>query len=368
MKKKIIIVSSNRADLGLLSPIIIGAKKKFDLELILTGSHFIKEFGKTANIAKKIITNFTKINIGSNFQNEINTLSAVSLSIKSFSKYLSRKNFDFIILLGDRFEIFSVAICAYILRKKIIHIHGGETTLNAMDNAFRNSISHMAKYHFVIHEEYKKKLINYGINSKEIFNFGSLGAYNSKKMKLYSNDYIRKKLKINNLNSIITISYHPETLKEDFGIKNFAKIFDSVKYLKNYNLIILEPNMDPKYDRISKFINTYFRKLKNAYIFKSLDHISYLSLLKYSEILIGNSSSGIIETPSFKLPFINIGKRQLGRINSRNVISINDISKLNKNIKYALSKKFKKKLSKMKNPFYKENTVKNILEKIEKIR
>lgn len=368
MKKKIIIVSSNRADLGLLTPIIIGAQKKFITELVLTGSHFIKKFGKTEDFVKKIIKKFKKIHIGKNFRNEINTLFSISVSVKKFTNYFSKKNFDFIILLGDRFEIFAVAISAYILRKKIIHIHGGETTLNAMDNAFRNSISHMAEYHFVIHDEYKKKLIDFGINDKKIFNYGSLGAYNSKKLRLFKSKELRKKLKINNLKPIIIISYHPETLKNDFGIDNFKKILEVIKNFKNYNLIMLKPNIDPKNNKISDCIDFFSKSNKHVFVFKSLDHLTYLSLLKNSELLIGNTSSGIIETPSFKLPFINIGNRQKGRISSKNIISINNISYLNKEIKKALSKNFKLKLKNLKNPFFKKNTINNILKKIDKLK
>ena len=367
MKKKLMVVSSNRADLGLLMPIVSKLKNKVNLDLVLTGSHSMKKFGFTEHIVKENIIKYNKISIGSKFDNEIDTLKTISRSIHKFSNYINDNNIGIIVILGDRFEIFSVAICAFILRVPIIHIHGGETTTNAMDNAFRHSISQMASYHFVAHEEYKKRLINFDIDTKKIFNTGSLGAYNANKIGKLKNKNLRKILKIYNSDAIIMVSYHPETLKKDFGIKDFSKIIVTLKYFSNYNIVFFKPNFDPKNNLIDKLINNIKIKNKNTYLVKSLSHKNYLNLMNISSLLIGNSSSGIIESPSFQLPVLNIGKRQNGRIISKNIITLKSLSNLKNQITYALSTKFKKKINNVKNPFYKDNTPANMCKKIYKI-
>ena len=367
MKKKLMVVSSNRADLGLLLPVISELKNKVNLDFVLTGSHSIKKFGFTEQIVKENIKKYSKINIGTKFDNEIDTLKIISKSIQKFSSYIKKNKIATLVLLGDRFEIFSVAICAFILRVPIIHIHGGETTSNAMDNAFRHSISQMSSYHFVAHDEYKRKLINFDIDPKKIFNMGSLGAHSSKKIGKFKQNELRKILKIKNLNSIIMVSYHPETLKKDFGLRDFNIIIDTLKNFSDHNIIFFKPNFDPKNNLIASSIKKAQKKNKNMYVVKSLSHKNYLSLMSLSDLLIGNSSSGIIESPSFKLPVINIGKRQNGRIISKNIITITNLKKLKNQILYALSDKFKDKINNVKNPFYKSNTPTLMYKKIYKI-
>jgi GDP/UDP-N,N'-diacetylbacillosamine 2-epimerase (hydrolysing) len=361
------IVSSNRADLGLLLPLIKNLRKKINCEFILTGSHFIKSFGNTSQIVKNKKVKFSKIIIGKKFDNEINALNVMSLTIKKFSLYLKKNKIKKIILLGDRYEIFSIAISAFVLRIPIIHLHGGETTLNALDDAFRHSISLMASHHFVIHESYKNKLISLGIDKKNIYNVGSIGAHNISKLKNLTNFKLRKQLNIyNNLPNIL-ISYHTETLAKDYGVSNFKKILKTLKYYKSYNLIIFKPNFDPKNKIIDNIINKFCKDRENVYVIKSLEQSAYLSLMKSSKLLIGNSSSGIIESPSFKIPVINVGKRQEGRIISKNIISLKQTHLLKKKIDLALSNIFRTKIKKLRNPFYKKNTLELITKKILKI-
>jgi GDP/UDP-N,N'-diacetylbacillosamine 2-epimerase (hydrolysing) len=225
------------------------------------------------------------------------------------------------VILGDRYELLGSEISAMSFRVPIAHIHGGEVTSGAFDDSIRNSISKLSHLHFPVHEQYKKRLIQLGENPKTIFNYGGPGAHSISKTKLLSRFELEKKLSIQLNKRIILVTYHPVTLEKDksrYQIKNLIKFLNT---LNNETIIITASNFDNESNIIKKEILNFLKKKDNAYYYNSLGYKVYISLMKMAYLVIGNSSSGVLETPSFGTKTINIGNRQSGRIISSNIIN-----------------------------------------------
>jgi len=368
---KISIITGSRSEFDLLKNLIFEIKKDkfFKLDLIVTGSHLSNFFGNTVNYIKK---NKLKINKYVNLKikgDQIKHISkSFSIGIKKFSLIFSKSKPDVILVLGDRYEIFSSVISATLNKIPIIHIHGGERTEGSMDEGIRHSITKLSHVHFVTTEEYKKRVLQLGENKKNVYNVGSLGAEAIKKLKYLSKENIEKILKINFLKKIILVSYHPDTLVKKIDKKNIDNFLQVLMSLKNSTIIFTMPNADIGFNLVYKKIKNFEKKNKNAHLFKSLGHQKYFSLCKFIDLYIGNSSSGIIEIPSFKKPSINLGKRQYGRLKPESVIDSNYNKKeLLKKIKLALSLSFNKKIKKLKNPYYNGSTSKKIVKKLKKL-
>jgi len=372
MKKKICVFTGGRQEYGILKPLLFELKKsnKINLQLVASGMHLSNEFGLTyKNILEDGFKIDDKIEIVLSSDTPISISKSMGLLMQSFSETLSRLKPDYLILLGDRFETFAAASCALVARIPIIHIQGGELTIGAIDEAFRHSITKMSSYHFVYAEEYRKRVIQLGEDPSRIYNYGALNVDSIKKTKLlkrkdlYDQLFINKKYK-----DLILVTFHPVTLQKDSSKKNFQNILNFLSHFKDNFIVFTKTNADTEGRIINHMIDKYVALNKNAAAYKSLGQIKYLSALKYSKFVIGNSSSGIIETPYFKKPTINIGIRESGRIKASNVIdSGTSINSLKKAYKILTSEKFNKKLRKMKNPFDRGNTSLKIIKKIEKL-
>ena len=239
----------------------------------------------------------------------------------------------------------------------VAHIHGGEITEGAIDDAIRHSITKMSHLHFTSCEDYRKRVIQLGENPKRVFNIGSLGVENIKKFQLLSKTDLEESLGFNFAEKNILVTFHPVTLEGDVK-KQFNELLDALNDLKDTNIIITCPNADPGNDEIFELIQKFKLLNKNIYVYKSLGMQRYLSCLKYVDMVVGNSSSGIIEVPSFKIPTINIGNRQKGRIQAESII--NCIPEKN-NILSAIDIAYKKDFSNTINPYEKEDTLENLL-------
>ncbi len=343
-KKKICIITSSRAEFGLLSRLIKKIQKNSSIHLIVTGSHVSKAFGNTiTEIKKEKIKIFKKIKINLNDDSEKGISNAISETITKFESIFQNLKPDLLVVLGDRYEIFSAVIAASIHRITIAHIHGGETTVNSLDNYFRHSISIMSHLHFVAHKKYKNRVINLGKNPKNIFVVGGMGAANLNKISL------KKK---NNLNYYVCI-FHPETLKKDYGIKMMRTAINYFGKIKNYKFIFFRPNADTKNQEILNLIKNSIKKYNNFDYVNSINYKQFIKLLANSKGILGNSSSGILEAPSLKIPTINIGYRQKGRLKSKSIVDCNgDVESLKKSFKKINSVKFKNILKKVKNPYF----------------
>lgn len=367
MKKKILIISSSRADYDLLEPVISKLKsdKKINSKLLVTGSHFDKNFGYTY---KEIIKSGNKIDfkIKMNFDqlSKKKIIENMSIYIKKLSSYLEKKNFSLTLILGDRYETLMSAFIINFHNIPIAHISGGEVTEGSKDDSFRHAISKLSKFHFVSHKLYKKRLIQLGEEKKNIFNYGSLGKENIVSVKILNKSAIQKKLKIkfNDINFLAT--YHPETIDTKNNTKNFKILIESLLNFKGANIFITSPNADYGSRAIFNYINELKKNNKNIFFLKSLGKINYFSLLYHCDLYIGNSSSGVTEVPYIKKYSINLGDRQRGRILLKNVINIPfDRKKIIKKIE-KLIKKRKNNIKNIKVNF----TSKKIAKKISSIK
>ena len=369
-KKSICIVTGSRADYDLLRNLIIQLKqsKKFKLSLIVTGQHISRDYGNTS---KKIYEDFGKIchSINTNVKetNSTTILNSISLGINKIGKYLKLKKPDLIILLGDRYEILSAGIGSIFNNVKIAHIHGGEVTSGSIDDIIRHAITKFSDFHFVSTNSYKKRVIQMGESPKNIFNVGALGVENIKKIKLINKEKLEKKLsiKFNKFNFLITIN---SFIEEKVSINDFLKnFFLAIKKFKDTSFIFTLPNSDLKSDYIRNKILDFCKKNKNSYTFKSLGAQKYLSCMKICDVVLGNSSSGILEAPTLKVATVNIGDRQKGRLQANSIINSDySFKKIYDSINKSLSLNFKKKIKKTQNPYYKKNTAMNRVNIIEK--
>jgi len=357
----IYIFSAGRSDFGLLCPIIKSLKKKIKANLMVSSQHSDIRFGNT-------IKEINEKNIKIVYQNREklkntkikNIFSFFSRTSLEYFLFLEKKKPSAILLLGDRYEVFSVAIAAHFLDIPIIHMHGGELTLGAFDDGIRHSISKLSNLHFVVNNNYRKRLINMGENPNSIFNFGSI-ACEQIKLKKFANNSIFKKRYNLNLTKSILITFHPETksnIQPQYQIQN---LLQALSCFKDYNLVFTASNPDTHGIYFNKEINKFKKKNKNVHIINNMGQDIYWDFLKHSSIVLGNSSSGIIEAPAIKTPTLNIGNRQEGRIYSKSIFhaKIEKVDIINK-LRIIL----KKKKFKFNNNFYKRNTTRNIMYQI----
>ncbi len=362
--KKLIVITGSRSEYGLLKNLIELLKndKKINLKLVVTGSHLSKKFGSSNKEIKndgiKISKKIKILNSGDS-PSSINKFFAKG--VVEFSKYLSNEKPDSIIILGDRYEIFSAAISASFLNIPIIHINGGDSTEGAIDEFIRHSITKMSWLHFVTNNLSKKRILNMGENPKNIFCVGSLGVERIKKTKFLDKDLLKKELKIDLKKKTILITYHSETKSKNTPEKDLKEIINALSKIKETNLVFTAPNADIFNNSIFKMINNFIKEKRNCFYFRSLGFLKYISLLKHSDCVLGNSSSGIIEAPSLNIPTINIGDRQKGRICANSVINCPPNRKIIfKKITKVLSESHKKQLMNINNPYYMRNTAKRI--------
>ena len=328
MKKyNILFFSSGRSDYELLKPIINQFKKysNFSSYLILTGSHLSKKHGKTHNQVdhSKVKQSF-KIDIKCDQIDYDGLNSNFIYAQKKFEKFLNKKKFDLVVILGDRYEALAFGLCCFFKNIKIAHIHGGEITEGAIDDTMRHTLTKLSNIHYVSNLEHGKRVIQMGEDPKNVKIVGLLGFENITKMKFLDKKYILEKLKIDKSKKNILISYHPVTkLSKKTNIYQFNQLLNSLKIFSNFNIIFTSPNIDPGNKEIIYQIKKFLKKNKNSYFFHSLGQQTFFSLAKVSEMFIGNSSSGILEIPFLKVPVINIGIRQKNRFNFLDVLHVN---------------------------------------------
>ena len=369
MKKKILFITTSRSDYGSCKNLIslLQLSKKVSFYLAVSGTHLSKNFGETIQEIKKDgISIFKKVDILRNSKkNKLNDVEIVNNTFKYFKNIFKKINPDFYIIFGDRFEMIPLAYLAYLNRSKIIHINGGEVTYGAIDESIRHSITKFSDFHFVANEINKKRVIQMGENPKNVYNYGSLSVDSIKKIKFYSKKQIEKNLKTNFFKKNLVFTYHPETyLKTNEKLK-INLILNSLKKYKDIKFFITSPNFDKGSEEIQKKIINFTKKNSNFVFFKSLGYENYLSLINLSDGAIGNSSSGIIEVPTFKKATINIGNRQQGRSRSSSIIDCKlNINAIENAIKKLYSKSFQNKIKKVKNVYEKPNTTSRIYSKI----
>ena len=355
MKKKICIITGSRAEYGLLFWLLkeIETSKNFELQLIVTGMHLSPEFGLTYKEIEKDFKINKKINIDLSADTSLGISRSMSIAQLSFSKVYKKLKPDIVVVLGDRYEIFSAVIAAMISKLTVAHIHGGETSEGSMDDYMRHCITKMSHIHFAATEEYRTRIIQLGESPGRVFNVGGMGIENIKRIKLLSKNEFEKAInfKLNKKNILVT--FHPTTLENNTSKLQFRELLAAINDLDNTNIIFTKTNSDLHGKVINQMIDQYISKnSKKSIGFYSLGQTRYLSALQFVDVVLGNSSSGLIEAPSFKIATINIGDRQKGRIKAKSVIDcLPEKKSIQNSIKRAYSKNFQSLLKVVKNPY-----------------
>lgn len=353
--RKICVITGTRADYGLLQWLMneIKEDKYLKLQVIATGMHLSSEYGNTfAEIEKDGFKIDFKVENLLNSDTAVGVTKSVGLGIIGFADAFSKLKPDLILLLGDRFEILSAATAAMIGNYPLAHLHGGETTEGAFDEAIRHSITKMSHIHFVSNEIYRNRVMQLGENPSNVYISGGLGVDAIKRTKLFNKKDLEKELNFKFHKKNLLITFHPETLEKNYGIDQLDELLLALETLTNTGLIFTMPNADTGGKEISKKITAFILGKTNAIAFKSLGQRRYLSCIKYTDAVVGNSSSALAESPTFKKGSINIGERQKGRLKALSVIDCEPtkLSILNA-IKKLYSKSFASNLINVQNPY-----------------
>ena len=355
MNRKICVVTGSRADYGLLRSVIQAIKDdpNLNIQVVATGMHLSPTFGLTyKEIEADGFFIDEKVEVLNEFDTPYEISQSIAKGITGCAKAFSKLEPDLVLLLGDRFEIFSAAIAAYVALIPIAHIHGGELTAGALDEAFRHSISKMSSLHFVAAEEYKKRLIQLGENPKNVYLAGGLGVDSIKRHKLLNKQELENKLNIKFLDKSLLITFHPVTLDIESSELQFKELLEALSNLKDTTIIFTMPNADNGGRKLINMVEEFVFENKNARAFISLGQILYFSCISNMDGVVGNSSSGIIEVPSFKKATINIGDRQLGRLQADSIINCKPLKRdiLNA-IEKLYSTSFQTLLDRVTNPY-----------------
>ena len=354
--KKIMVVTSTRADYGLLRPVIkrIHESEKLSLCLVATGTHLLEKYGRTISeiendgfpVAHQL--DIMKFGFG-----EYETAQTIAYTIQKFSELLMKDRPDMLVMLGDRYEMFAVATAAATLSVPLAHISGGDVTVGAKDDFYRHCMTKMANLHFPSCPDSTKRVIQLGENPQTVHNVGGLGNENIHNVPMMTLEELEESLGFANLVPFALITYHPETQKGTRPEDEMAKMLAALDET-DINLIFTKSNADAGGDELNRMVDEYCEKNSHrAKAFFSLGLKRYLSAMKYTSLVLGNSSSGVVETPAFGTPTVNIGDRQKGRFIAENVIqTTGETDSILAGIRRALSDEHKEICKNVTNPYY----------------
>lgn len=364
--KRIGIMTGTRAEYGLLKSLMQEINKDNDLELylIVSGMHLSPEFGMTyQEIEEDGFQINAKVEMLLSSDSPAGISKSIGLGVIGFADEFQRADLDMLILLGDRYEALSAAICALVMRIPIAHLHGGELTEGAIDEGIRHSITKMSYLHFTSTEQYRNRVIQLGENPERVFYVGALGVENIKKINLMTKEELERSIHFEIDENTVIVTYHPVTLENNTVEEQFLNLLEVLDRNPKIRMIFTKANADTNGRIVNELIDKYAaQNSERACAFVSLGQKRYLSALKYCRIVIGNSSSGIIEAPSFCKPIINIGDRQKGRICADSVINCGYTQQeIQQAMETALTKEFENKARNCRNPYEKENTAANII-------
>lgn len=366
----ICVITGTRAEYHILFPLLkrIQESDQYDLKLAVTGSHLSDKYGNTyKDIENDGVEIAVKIPILSDDDSITEINYAMSKAIIGFDKFFSETKIDLVFVLGDRYELLSAAIAAMNHRIPIAHINGGDTTEGAIDECIRHSITKMSSIHFPTCEPYRRRVIQLGENPNRVFNVGSLGVENTLSIKRMNKEALSNSLRFDLSGRFAVVTFHPVTLEQDTAGEEFRQLLDSLVDFPDLKIVFTKSNADTGGLLINGMIDDFAEKHsdRSVSVF-SLGLVRYLSALSMADVIIGNSSSGIYETPTFSVPTINIGDRQKGRIQAKNIINcIPKHSEISAAIEKALSKEFRDEVRDTVNPYGDGNTSQRIMEKLD---
>ncbi len=360
--KKIAVITATRAEYGLLSPVIkelrLYESEELKIELIVTGTHLSEKYGMTIKEIDDRTDHLILISVKSNSETDISVNQAETL-IK-FTDLFMKEHYNAVILLGDRYETLAIAIAAGNTRTPIFHLCGGDTTEGALDEWIRHSITKISYLHFVTNEESRKRVIQLGEDPKRVFNFGSTSVDNIIRVADMSKIEVLSSIGLEDCKYALC-TYHPVTMESGDVNKQISEFLKAIKTFPEIEFIVTKSNADQGGAKINELLDVAENTLLNLHVFTSLGVRRYLSLMKYAEFVLGNSSSGIIETPVFHIPTVNIGDRQKGRLQSESIINCEaDKDSIQCAIKTAISAEHKMICHTIISPYGSGNAAKNI--------
>jgi len=371
-KKNIFIFTSTRADYGLQRWIIkeMQSTNKVNTYVVVGGTHLLEEYGNTIEeILKDNIKNIIKVTFLNTSLDASSLTSSIGNGLIQIMQIFNTYKPDFIVLLGDRYELFIMAIAALLYQVPIIHLHGGENTTGVIDEQVRHAITKMAHIHMPSTELYAGNISKMGEEDWRIHIIGALGLENINKLELYTEEEILKLTDIDVNKNTIICTYHPVTLEGGDSVRwQIKNLFEALSKF-DFQIVFTRPNAEVGSDEIVNMIKKFVDDNPKAYFFDSLGSKLYLSFLKYAKAVVGNSSSGIIEAPSFSIPTVNIGNRQEGRLQPESVIqtgySVNEIYKRIEKVLYDTE--FLTKIKTIKNPYGDGNASKYVIKAMKKV-
>lgn len=364
--KKICVITTTRAEYGLLKNIIreIDNDNELELCLIVSGTHLKSDYGMTVN---EIIEDGYRIDERVEVVDTQDSPKGISILMADyqlkFADVFEKHRPDMVVLLGDRFELMPIACNAVNFNIPIAHISGGETTEGAVDEVFRHGVTKMSQLHFPACELYRKRIIQMGEDPARVFNVGDVGVENIKNLVYYSKTELEKELGIEFIKPVYSVTFHPVT-QELSNVKiQIRELLDAIEFFaEDYIFVFSKANSDAGGQLVNHMIEEFVGIHNNCYLFSSLGLRRYLSLLKYSRGIIGNSSSGIVEAPVLGIPTVNIGNRQRGRLQAESIVNCEPIKeKIREAISIISSEDFSERIKDIKCPYDGDNSSKMIV-------
>lgn len=353
--RKIAVFTGTRAEYGLLYWLMTAIKNDKDLQLqvIVSGAHLAPQYGDTwQEIIADGFTVDEKVEMLLSSDSASGIVKSMGVALIGFADTLSRLKPDLIVILGDRVEALAMAEAALVMKIPIAHLHGGELTLGAYDDAVRHAITKMAAIHFVAAEPYRQRIIQMGEHPSKVFNVGALGLEHVSKTERYSLQELGHFLQIPLRQPYFLVTYHPVTLLNQCSKSTCDALLQVLNEYPDYQVLFTYPNADNGGFEIIRAFEAYCQRSERAYMVKSLGHQKYLSAVAHAAMVIGNSSSGIIEVPAFGIPTVNIGLRQQGRLAADSVIHCSEkYSSIKEAVDKALSPSFREACRHTKNPY-----------------
>ncbi len=367
--RKICVFTGTRADYGLLQPLMRGIAETpgLELQVIASGMHLSPEFGNTyREIENDGFRIDARVEILLSSDTPVGIAKSTGLGLINYSETLSRLQPDLVVILGDRFEAFAMAASSVICRIPVAHLHGGELSFGVIDEAFRHGISKMSHLHFTSTEEYRKRVIQLGEAPERVFNVGAIGVENIKSLPLLDRHTLENEINFDLGKGALLVTFHPATLEHNTTVHQFHELLMALQEFPELNIIFTKANADMDGRAINLMIDDFVEQHpSNTCSFTSMGQLKYLSAMRQVKAVVGNSSSGIIEAPSLKVPTVNIGDRQKGRIKATSVIDCEPTkAAVCKALELVLSPSFQETMVTVCNPYEKKGTTAAILKKL----
>lgn len=367
---KVCIVTATRAEYGLLRPLIekVQLDNELELQLVVTGTHLSARYGNTVSeIEEDGFPIAARIDILSDNDDAMGMVRTVAAAAEGFGQFFEKNHQDIAVVLGDRYELLGICEAALLFKIPVVHISGGEITEGAIDDTVRHCITKMSTLHFPGCEAYRRRIIQLGEQPNLVFNYGDIGVENIMMMDYMDKEELERSIGCMLAERYVCVTFHPATLDELSPEHQIEEVLNALDNFPELQMFFTGANADAGGKIINDRIQEFVKRHSNCYYYDSLGIRRFLSLLRGSEMIIGNSSSGIVEAPCFGIPTVNIGNRQKGRLRSDSIIDCAvECDDINRAIRLASTYEFKKKARMSVNPYGKGHTSEMIVKEIKK--